>query len=97
MKRMNDKQINKYNTTVRCAMSDKYVECTKKKCEIGRKYNDLYSLLHSVEGKNLPYNQYLKLQKELEYYDREHHRLQIELSIWGEARDICMDIADEVF
>lgn len=93
---MNDKQINKYNTAVRRAISNKYVECTKKKCEIGRKMTDLYSLLHSEEGRNLPYGQYVKLETDLEYYEREHTRLRIELDIWSEAREICMDIADEM-
>ena len=89
--------MNKYNTLVRQAMSDKYVECTKKKCEIGRKYNDLYNLLNSDEGITLPYETYLKLQKDLEYYDKEHERLKIELDIWFQAREICMEIADDVF
>ena len=89
--------MDRYNTLVRHAMSDKYVECTKKKCEIGKKLNDLYSFLNSSEGENLPHNYYLKLQKDLEHYEREHERLKIELNIWGEAREICMDIADEVF
>lgn len=93
---MNDKQINKYNTAVRRAMSDKYVECTNKKCEIGRKIHDLYSLLHSDEGKNLPYRQYRKLETDLKCYEQEHNRLRIELDIWSEAREICMDLADDM-
>lgn len=93
---MSNKQIDKYNTAVRHAMSDKYVECTKQKNEIGRKVNELYSLLHSEESKNLPYRQYVKLETDLEYYEREHNRLRIELDIWSEAREICMDLADDM-
>ena len=93
---MSNTLINKYNTAVRRAISDKYVECTNKKCEIGRKIHDLYSLLHSDEGKNLSYRKYRKLEADLEYYEREHDRLRIELDIWSEAREICMDLVDEM-
>lgn len=64
---------------------------------MARKYNDLYLLLSSDEGRKLPYETYVKLQKDLEYYDKEHERLKVELDIWGQAREICMELADEVF
>lgn len=44
-------QTNKYNTAVRRAMSDKYVECVNQKNEAWRKVNELDSKLNSKEGK----------------------------------------------
>lgn len=88
--------LDKYNTAVRLAMSDKYVEYGKERCKIGAKINELDSLLNSDEGKKLPYETYVKLQNDLAYYEQAHERLSIQQDIWGQARDICMDIADEM-
>ena len=89
-------QLNKYNTTVRRAMSDKYVECVKQKNEAWRKVNELDSKLKSKEGMRLPYEEYVKLQKDLDYYERTHRRLKIEQDVWDQAREICMELADEM-
>ena len=89
-------QMNKYNTAVRRAMSDKYVECVNQKNEAWRKINELDSKLNSKEGKQLPYEEYVKLQKDLDYYERTHRRLKIEQDIWDQAREICMELADEM-
>ena len=89
-------QTNKYNTAVRRAMSDKYVECVNQKNEAWRKVNELDSKLNSKEGKRLPYEEYVKLQKDLDFYERMHRRLKIEQNIWDQAREICMELADEM-
>ena len=89
-------QMNKYNTAVRRAMSDKYIECVQKKIEAWQKINELDSKLKSKEGMRLPYEEYVKLQKDLDYYERTHRRLKIEQDIWDKAREICMELADEM-
>lgn len=85
-------QMNKYNTAVRRAMSDKYVDCVKHKNEAWRKINEL----DSKEGRKLPYEEYIKLQKDLDFYEQTHRRLRIEQNIWDQAREICMEFADEM-
>lgn len=89
-------QMNKYNTAVRRAMSDKYVDYVKQKNEAWRKINELDSKLNSKEGRKLPYEEYIKLQKDLYFYEQTHRRLKIEQNIWDQAREICMELANDM-
>lgn len=90
------KQMNKYNTAARRAMSDKYIDCVKQKNEAWRKINELDSKLNSKEGRQLPYEEYVKLQKDLDFYEQTHRRLKIEQNIWDQAREICMELSDDM-
>lgn len=57
---MSKESITKYNTAVRQAMSDKYVECTKKKCAVSREMIEIYRKLKDGE-ESLSYREYMEL------------------------------------
>lgn len=62
--------MEKYNTRVRQAISERYVAATKEKCRLSREYEDVFIRLQNGEEKNiLTYNKYIELEhkaKELE-------------------------------
>ena len=87
---------NRYNTKVRQAMSNKYKETSKKKKELEDELCLISYHLSSNETKNtLTYKEYCDLKQKAETIQREINRLSIENKVWDEAREICMDIADE--
>ena len=88
--------LNRYGTLVRQAMSDKYVECAKKKCLLSK---EIEIIRRSLENEKdiLPYNRYVELQNELKDLEQKYHDQRIMLDIWDQAREICMGCADEVF
>lgn len=90
--------INRYNTRVRQAISDKYVECTKRKQEIGTQLLILRNKLTSFmdDEITLTYTDYTNLKSSIDELNRELKRLDIERDIWDKAREICLDIADEM-
>lgn len=90
--------INRYNTRVRQAMSDKYVECSKKIQENEKKILELRDKLHKYMHGNeaLPYKEYTDISVSLVALERENEELAIRHSVWDEAREICLNIADEM-
>ena len=88
--------INRYNTKVRQAMSNKYTETSKKKADLENEWCLISQQLSSNEAKNTKtYKEYLEMKQKAETIQREINRLSIEREVWDEAREICMDIADE--
>lgn len=88
--------LSRYSTLVRQAMSDKYVECTKKKCLLSK---EIEIIRRSLENEKdiLPYNRYVEFQNELKDLEQKYHDHRIILDMWDQAREICMECADEVF
>ena len=87
---------NRYNTKVRQEMSNKYKETSQKKAELENEWCLISQRLSSNETKNtMTYKEYLDLKQKAETIHREINRLSIEREVWDEAREICMDIADE--
>ncbi len=90
--------INRYNTRVRQAISDEYVKCNKRRREIDIQATDLeHKLTAYMNGEIvLTYQEYIDVKSELNALHLEHDRLDIERGIWEQAREICLDIADEM-
>lgn len=44
----------------------------------------------------LTYSEYLRLKDEAECLRRKAENLQIEINIWDKAREICLNVADEL-
>lgn len=87
--------LNRYNTRVRQAMSDKYVDCSKRRNKIRHEFNQLQEKLEN-EKEIIPYAEYKRLCRKLEDLGKEYERLRIEWMTWDKAREICMEIADEM-
>ena len=88
--------LNHYSTLVRQAMSDKYVECTKQKNELSERILNIHERL-IFEKSTLPYQGYLELQEEYERLRQGYHDQKVMLYVWDQAREICIECADEVF
>lgn len=88
--------LNRYSTLVRQAMSDKYVECTKRKNELSERILNIHERL-IFEKSTLPYQGYLELQEEYERLRRGYHDQRVMLNTWDQAREICMECADDMF
>ena len=90
--------INRYNTRVRQAVSGKYIECSKRLQEVGKQMHDtevrLNRYLNSDE--QLTYREYIDLKSSIGRLRNEKIELSIALDVWNEAREICLDIADEM-
>lgn len=92
--RKEDKEMKKYNTLVRQAISDKYVECSKTKSMVSKERQLIISRLE-LEKETLPYNEYIRLQKKAETMAKEIEELSIQLNVWDMAREICLNVADD--
>lgn len=88
--------LNRYSALVRQAMSDKYVECAKRRGELYREGLIIYNRLEK-EQDTLSYRQYMELKAELEQVRQLEHDEIVKRDIWDQAREICMECADEVF
>lgn len=87
--------MEKYNTKVRQAISDEWVRCSKEKAEAEIEFERLAVQLAN-DGGNLIHKQYLKLSGDTEYLRKKIEDLGIELDTWDKAREICLNIADEM-
>lgn len=87
--------IEKYNTRVRQAISDNYMEYAKTKAMVERERENIIERLR-LESKTLPYRYYVDLQEKAERLAKEIEELKIQIDIWDKAREICLNIADEM-
>lgn len=87
--------IDFYNTRVRQAMSDKYVECSKRKQEFMDRQRTISEKIAS--GYNtLPYNEYIRLREEQKFLEKVIYEEELILAVWDQAREVCLNIADEM-
>ena len=86
--------INKYNTRVRQAISDNYVEYSKTKSMLVRERVNVVERL-KLEKKTLSYKDYISLKERADRLAKEIEELNIQIDIWDKAREICLNIADE--
>lgn len=89
------KSFEKYNTRVRQAMSEEYVKSSKKKAQLQRKCEDILESLATGKD-NLSYNEYVALEEKARKIQRQYEDEQIRFDIWDQAREICLNVADEV-
>lgn len=87
--------MEKYNTRVRQTMSDEYVKCSKRKCQLLKEYEEVAERL-KTEKDTLSYRQYKGLECEADKLKRKYENEKIRLDVWDQAREICLNIADEV-
>ena len=90
--------LNRYNTRIRHAISDEYVKCNKKRDDISKLMSFLeQNLVDFMNGITvLTYKEYMDIKNEIETLRREHDKLTVASDIWRNAREICLDIADEM-
>ena len=87
--------IEKYNTRVRQAISDNYMEYSKTKAMTEKEREIVIERLRT-EKRTLPYSDYVSLQEKAERLAKEIEELNIQIDIWDKAREICLNIADEM-
>jgi len=87
--------IEKYNTRVRQAISDNYMEYSKTKAMTEKERENVIERLR-LESKTLPYKDYISLQEKADRLAKEIEELNIQIDIWDKAREICLNIADEM-
>lgn len=85
---------NKYNITIRRAISDKYIECARRRKQ---KQDELMEVSRKLaEGKKtIPYQNYLNLKDSSTLLLKEIEDLSVELNTWDKARELCLNIIDE--
>lgn len=86
---------NRYNTKVRRAMSDRLKKCSKDKYEAERRIIDINNEFLTKQHE-FTYVQACELIEERKRLEKDIERLTIERNLWDAAREICMDIADEM-
>lgn len=87
--------MNKYNTAIRNAISHEYVRCGKEKAAAEVAYEEITSKLLADNG-TLSHKQYMTMCTEAERLRKLSEDLQIELNTWDKAREICLNIADDM-
>ena len=85
---------NKYNIRIREAISDKYVDCSKRKQDKQKELTEILWKL-SENKKTISYQDYIDLQKYAAVLQTEVENLGVELNTWDKAREVCMDVIDE--
>lgn len=87
--------IDYYNSNVRRTISDEYVKCSKRK-------QDLMDRQRIISDKiaqgyyTLPYPEYMRLRDEQKILEKVIYEEELILSVWDQAREICLNIADEM-
>ena len=87
--------INKYNTRVRQVISDNYMEYSKTRAMVQKEKENIIERLH-LEAETLPYKDFISLQKKVDSLTKEIEELTIQIDIWDKAREICLNVADEM-
>lgn len=87
--------IDYYNTRVRQAISDEYVKCGKRYDEYSKKYMILHERLVS-EQDTLSHTEYVRICEEVDELIRLMRLENLKRDVWDEAREICLNIADEL-
>lgn len=87
--------MEKYNTKVRQAISEKYVECSKSRGALMKELEDV-SIRLTNETDKLTYKDYMELKDRGKHLQRKIEDLSIMIDTWDKAREICLDIVDEM-
>ena len=85
--------LNLYNTVIRQKISEKYKEASFNRHML-RTERD--AVVKTMKNKEILYGDFLDLKKRLARLDREVIEADTEFRIWGEARELCLDTADEI-
>ena len=85
----------RYNTKVRIAMSERLRKCSKNTYETERRIIDINDTLLTKQHE-LSYIEACALIEERKRLEKDVARFTIERNLWDAAREICLDIADEM-
>ena len=85
-----------YNHKALDAIREEYKRCAKEQVELRKQYIELWHR-HQHEKDYITYREYQKLEHDIKYLENKMIRIDAELNTWDKAREICMNIADEVF
>lgn len=85
-----------YNTRVRKAMSQKYRDIVNEIALIDRKLCDTYTLFKNSDPSMITFAKYKELERNIKELESHLERLKIKREVWDEAREICMNIEDEM-
>ena len=98
MKKVTLEIMNAYDTRVRHAISDEYVRVAKEKRKLIDEMIEVEEKLNNPDTKmQMPYAKYVELEKKEKELEAAMNKLKIEREVWDQAREICMNIADEMF
>lgn len=86
---------NCYNTRVRHAISDELIESRNRKHNLVCRCERIRNYLKESED-TVKHKEYLNLMDELSHLEDMINTLQISINIWDQARELCMNIADEM-
>lgn len=86
-------KINRYNTRVRQRMSDEYVSALKRRAELINERNAIFA---AMEDGAISHADYLNLERQSNQLKVKLVRINTEIDIWDRAREICLDVADEM-
>lgn len=88
---------NRYNLSVRQAISDAYVECSKRhQAKVDECIALSQKLLEPNLADKMPYNEYTCLMRDAEFCRVQSEQLKLEMSVWDKAREICLQVADDM-
>lgn len=76
-------------------MSEEYVKSSKKKAQLQKKCENILESLATSKDK-LSFNVYTALKEKAEILQRQYEDEKVRLDIWDQAREICLNVADEV-
>lgn len=88
-------EMDKYNHRARQAISDEYMKCLKRKTQLVRDLEEIATKLEE-EKDVLTYNKYISLENEASRLHQEIKTEKIKSDVWDMAREICLNIVDEV-
>lgn len=86
---------NRYNTRVRHAISNEYVECMKNMQNLERRL--LWIQKHIEEEQDtITMKDYNHFKFEMDEIEKKVKVWKIAMDVWDQAREICLNIADEM-
>lgn len=85
-----------YTSRVICAICEKYLDAMKEEYDYIRKYEETKEKLESEGGCMMPWGDHYDLADKLLKYGQNRDRAKFAREIWNQAREICMNIAEEM-
>lgn len=85
-----------YNSRVMNEIRKEYCNTGKEIQNLRNKITELENLFRSEESYSLTVKEYFDKSNELNEYHKQLNIKMIERKVWDRAREICMDLADEV-
>lgn len=85
--------LNWYNTQVRLRISDRYVSIG---VQVDEYHKQMVYLQKRLSEEDISHKDYMKLAKDLARTEDIIASLEEQRKVWAEAREICLEVADEM-